>query len=324
MSTPTRRPDLDDLEVLALVARTGSIGQAAQELRLSQPSVSRRMLALERRLGVTLLHRTKQGTTLTPHGILVVDWAGELLGAADRFARSVATLRAEGELVVRAAVSMTIAEHYAPAWLAWLHAGAPDLQVSLSVANSTEVERLVRTGAAELGFVEVPTAPEGLRHQQVGADRLVVAVAPGHPWADRAERDEPVGAAELATGGVLVREEGSGTRVTLEEALRREGHHLVPGLVMASNNGLTHAAIAGMGPVALSERALEANLRLGELRAVPLDGVFLLRPLTAIWPAETALSDAAARLLAASGPTGTARPGYPGDGAAGPSSRLPR
>jgi DNA-binding transcriptional LysR family regulator len=297
MST-TRRPDLDDLEVLALVARTGSIGQAAQELRLSQPSVSRRMLALERRLGVTLLHRTKQGTTLTPHGILVVDWAGELLDAAERFTRSVATLRAEGELVVRAAVSMTIAEHYAPAWLARLHAGAPDLQVSLSVANSTEVERLVRAGAADLGFVEVPTAPDGLRHQQVGADRLVVAVAPGHPWADRTE---PVTALELAVGGVLVREEGSGTRVTLEEALHREGHVLVPGLVMASNNGLTHAAIAGMGPVVLSERALEATLALGHLRAVPLAGVFLLRPLTAIWPADAALSDAAVQLLAAAG-----------------------
>ncbi len=293
MST-TRRPDLDDLEVLALVARTGSIGQAAQELRLSQPSVSRRMLALERRLGVTLLHRSKQGTTLTSHGRLVVDWAGELLDAAERFTRSVATLRAEGELVVRAAVSMTIAEHYAPAWLARLHAGAPDLQVSLSVANSTEVERLVRTGAADLGFVEVPTAPDGLRHQQVGADRLVVAVAPGHPWAGRTE---PVTAAELAIGGLLVREEGSGTRVTLEEALHREGHALVPGLVMASNNGLTHAAIAGMGPVALSERALEANLKLGELSGVAVDGVLLERPLTAIWPAEARLPDAAVRLL---------------------------
>jgi len=308
MSRPTRRPDLEDLEVLALVARAGSIGQAAQELRLSQPSVSRRMLALERRLGVTLLHRTKQGTTLTAHGRLVVDWAAELLGAADRFVRSVATLRAEGEVVVRAAVSMTIAEHYAPAWLARLHAGAPGLQVSLSVANSTEVERLVRSGAVELGFIEVPTVPERLRHQQVGADRLVVAVAPGHPWADR---DEPVSAAELAAGGVLVREQGSGTRDTLEEALRRHGEVLVPGLVMASNNGLTHAAMAGMGPVALSERALEANLRLGELRAVPLDGVFLLRPLTAVWPVDATLSDAAARLLAAAGPTGAARAGYP-------------
>ncbi|MBM7517988.1 LysR family transcriptional regulator [Nocardioides nitrophenolicus] len=297
MST-TRRPDLDDLEVLALVARTGSIGQAAQELRLSQPSVSRRMLALERRLGVTLLHRSTQGTTLTAHGRLVVDWAAELLGAADRFTRSVATLRAEGELVVRAAVSMTIAEHYAPAWLARLHAGAPDLEVALTVANSTEVERLVRTGAAELGFVEVPSAPDGMRGRQVGTDELIVAVAPGHPWAERAARAERVGAAELATGGLLVREEGSGTRVTLEEALRRAGHALRPGLVMASNNGLTHAAIAGLGPVALSERALEAQVRLGELRAVPLDGVLLRRPLTAIWPAGTEPSEAAVRLLA--------------------------
>ncbi|MCR1784958.1 LysR family transcriptional regulator [Nocardioides carbamazepini] len=294
----TRRPDLDDLEVLALVARTGSIGQAAQVLRLSQPSVSRRMLALERRLGVTVLHRTTQGTTLTAHGRLVVDWAGDLLGAADRFARSVATLRAEGDLAVRAAVSMTIAEHYAPAWLARLHASAPELEVSLVVANSAEVERLVRTGAAELGFVEVPSVPDGLCRQRVGEDRLVVAVAPGHPWATRTT---PVSAAELAAGGVLVREAGSGTRVTLEEALGSEGHELQPGLVMASNSGLTHAAMAGMGPVALSERALEAHLRLDELRAVPLDHLALVRPLTAVWLSDSPLPDAAARLLAAAG-----------------------
>ncbi|WP_436697515.1 LysR family transcriptional regulator [Nocardioides sp. BYT-33-1] len=292
----TRRPDLDDLEVLALVARTGSIGQAAQELRLSQPSVSRRMLALERRLGVTLLHRTTQGTTLTAHGRLVVDWAGELLDAADRFTRSVATLRAEGDLVVRAAVSMTIAEHYAPAWLARLHAAAPELEVSLVVANSADVERLVRGGGAELGFIEVPTAPEGLRRQRVGEDRLVVAVAPRHPWA---ERTGPVSAAELAEVGVLVREAGSGTRVTLEEALRGAGQELAPGLVMASNSGLTHAAMAGMGPVALSERALEAHLRLDELRAVPVEDLALVRPLTAVWRSDVPLPEAAARLLAA-------------------------
>jgi DNA-binding transcriptional LysR family regulator len=177
------RPDLEDLAVLVLVARTGSIGRAAEELRLSQPSVSRRMAALEKRLRVRLLHRSPRGTTLTPAGQLVVDWAAGLLDAADEFTRSVQALREKGSRAVRAAVSMTIAEHHAPGWVARLH---PDTSVSLLVHNSTEVAELVEAGTAEVGFVESPTVRRSLGRRRVGWDELAIAVPPSHPWASGA------------------------------------------------------------------------------------------------------------------------------------------
>ena len=282
------RVDLEDLEMLVLVARDGSIGQAAAELDLSQPSVSRRMSALERRLGLTLLDRSRRGSTLTPQGRVVVDWAATLLAAADDFGRSVVALRDGGR--VRAAVSMTIAEHYAPSWVARL----ADAGVSLLVHNSTDVVALVATGAADIGFVESPTVPRDLRRRRVGTDVLAVAVPPGHAWA---RRRRAVTVAEVAGTPLLVREEGSGTRETLERGLAR--HRLRPAvaLAMASNTALKAAALSGIAPVVLSELALQAELDSGRLVRVNVAELDLRRPLTAVWRRDRPLAQSAAALL---------------------------
>lgn len=290
------QPPLDDLVLLVLVAERGSIGQVAAERRLSQPSVSRRMDRLERWVGVPLLNRSRRGTTLTPAGRVVVDWAQTLLAATDRFTRSVRSLLEHSEAAVRVAVSMTIGEYYAPGWLARLSATSPPGHVSLTVGNSSEVTALVETGEADLGFVESPTVAAGLRRHRVGWDRVVVAVRPDHPWG---RRGSPLPAHELAAAKLAVREDGSGTRETMERALAQHGMTLRPGMVLPSNTALKSAATAGMGPVVVSERALAAEMSSGELIAVSVADLDLRRPLSAVWRAGQRLSPTGLALLRA-------------------------
>ena len=220
------RPDLETLALLVAVAEEGSIGRVAAQSGLSQPSVSRRLAGLERRLGVRLLSRSTSGSELTPEGQLVVDWAADLLDSAETFTRSVASLRAEHREGLHVAASLTVAEYLMPAWLVALQGRMPQVRVSLAVANSTEVVERVRHHAVDLGFLESPTVPRDLARHRVGEDTLVVVVAPGHPWARR----RAVSAAELSDGAALVREPGSGTRETLEQALERHGLTLRPTL----------------------------------------------------------------------------------------------
>lgn len=287
-------PDLEDLATLLLVAKSESIGAAAQELRVSQPSVSRRMARLERSLRVPLLQRSRRGSSLTPAGRVVVDWASTLLDAAADFTRSVATLREETAATVRAGVSMTIAEHYAPAWIARLHARSPGASISLLVNNSREVAEAVESGLADVGFVESPTVRPALGRRRIGWDHLAVAVPPAHEWASRRS---PVRPEDLAAAKLLMREAGSGTRETLDKVLRREGLEVAQGFVMASNTALKSAALAGMGPVVLSEVALRAEIATGQLVRVDVAGLDMRRPLTAIWRRSEQLTGAAAELL---------------------------
>ena len=296
----SRRLNLADLDLLVMVARAGSIGQAAATLGLTQPNVSRRIAALERRWGVALLHRSPRGSTLTQPGRVIVDWATALLRAADDFTKSVQTLREQASVAVRAAVSMTIAEHYAPAWLAVVRQQSPSTRVSLTIANSTDVAELVETGQVDLGFLESPSVRRGLRRRRVGEDSLLVAVAPGHAWSGRAS----ISAEELSQAQLLVRESGSGTRETVERALRTHGLGLEAGLEMASNTALKSAAVAGMGPVVVSARALADELASGQLVAVPVRDLELNRPLSVVCRGDDPLSPAASALLRAVGQNG--------------------
>jgi DNA-binding transcriptional LysR family regulator len=288
------RPDLETLGLLVAVAEEGSIGRVAAQSGLSQPSVSRRLAALERRLGVRLLSRSTRGSDLTPEGQLVVDWASELLDAADGFTSSVASLRAEHRVGLQVAASLTVAEYLMPGWLVALQNRMPRVRASLAVANSAEVVERVRHHAVDLGFVESPTVPQDLSRQRLGQDALVVVVASDHRWARRRALD----ATELAHGAALVREPGSGTRETLEVALARQGLSLRPALELPSSSAVRAAALTGAGAAVLSGLAVAAEVAAGRLVAVPVRDLDLSRPLHAVWRRGERPTGAAAALLA--------------------------
>ncbi|MEU6408381.1 LysR substrate-binding domain-containing protein, partial [Microbispora sp. NPDC046933] len=178
-----RWPDLASLELLLLVAEQGSLGKAAKLHGITQASASRRLDTLERELGVPLLHRSTTGSRLTPQGQVVVDWARAALAAANDLLTGVQALRARRDARVRVAASMTIAEYLMPGWLVALRRALPGVEVGLRVVNSGEVCRMVLDGEIDAGFIESPVVPRELTSWPVAEDRLVVVVAPAHPWA---------------------------------------------------------------------------------------------------------------------------------------------
>ncbi|OLF11658.1 LysR family transcriptional regulator [Actinophytocola xinjiangensis] len=291
MTTP---PDLESLRLLVHVAELGSVGRAARAMGIAQPSATKRLAALERRTGVPLLVRGPQGSTLTADGKLVVAWAATLLAAVGEFTESVSALRSSRSATLRIASSLTIAEALLPRWLSELRVAEPEVHVGLTVTNSTEVARLVLSDDEwDLGFVEGPTLTEGLASKVVGEDRLIVVVAPGHPWS---RRRRPVLPAELAATPLVVRETGSGTRETLDRLLRAHDP-VTPQLALGSNAAVTGAAVAGIAPAVLSRHAVETTLAAGSLVEVPVADLRLERRLRAVWPKGRRLSGPAATLL---------------------------
>jgi DNA-binding transcriptional LysR family regulator len=147
--------------------------------------------------------------------------------------------------------------------------------------------------AVALGFVEGPSVPAGLASRVVGHDRLVLVVARRHQWAGRTE---PVTASELAATPLVVREVGSGTRETLDRALR-DHVRTAPRLALGSNAAVKGAAVAGEGAAVLSRYAVEMELVTDRLVAVPLALAGLDRTLRAVWPGGRRLAEPADTLL---------------------------
>jgi molybdate transport repressor ModE-like protein len=289
-------PDLESLRLLVLVGELGSIGRAAATLGIAQPSASKRLATLERRFGLALVDRTRRGSALTPDGRVVTDWARRVLDELNVLVTGAEALRSQREAELRVAASLTVAEHLAPGWIGELRRARPELYVGLMVTNSSIVCDLVKSGEVDLGFVESPTVPKELIARRVSADRLAVVVAPSHPWT---RRRRPLTAADLAATPLVVRERGSGTRETLERALRQaKAGELQPIAELGSTTAVRSAVAEGAGPAVLSVLAVDSDLSEGRLVEVSVDGLDLRRQLRAVWPAGRRLIGSAAELLA--------------------------
>lgn len=289
-------PDLRSLALLVALDEQPSISRAAAAVGLGQPAATARLRALERRVGVPLVERGARGSRLTPAGALAASWARELLDRAEELTAGLASLRADRAARLRVAASLTVAEHLLPRWLATFAGRHPATVVTLEAMNSAHVERAVLDGAADLGFVEGPAVGPGLAARDVAHDRLLVVVAPGHPWA---RRRTPPDAAELAATRFVQREPSSGTRTSFEAALAAAGapEPAPPVLELSTTSAVRSAAAAGAGPAALSELTVTDDLAAGRLVAVPVR-LDLTRTLRAVHRNAQRPSPPAAELLA--------------------------
>jgi DNA-binding transcriptional LysR family regulator len=302
-------PDLESLRLLVLVSERGSIGRAAQALGISQPAASKRLSTVERRLGLVLVDRTRRGSVLTPQGRAVAGWAYRVLTELDQLLTGAQALRSHQDAELRVAASQTVAEYLVPGWLGQLRQTRPGLYIGLQVTNSERVVELVRQDDVGLGFIESPAAPTDLSSCRVGTDHLVIVTCPAparaggrRPSTPGPLTRAPLTPAQLAALPLVVREPGSGTRQTLDAALRRLGcEPAQPLLELGSTAAVRSAVIAGVGPAVISELAVAADLATGRLERLSVAGLDLRRALRAVWPSGRRLVGPAAVLLALAG-----------------------
>lgn len=296
MPLPPTLPELTSLDLFVSVVQLGSLSKAARAHGISQPSASERIRNLERQLGLVLLLRSRTGSLPSPEGLLVAEWAASVLAAADELLVGAAALRPSAKSRLVVAASYTIAEHLLPRWLGPIQVQFPATSVELEVANSAAVLERVRGGAAQVGFVESPDRATGLASREIAVDELVVVVAPAHPWASRRK---PLSIDELAETQLVLREEGSGTRDALHAALMQAGFQpAVPLLELGSTASVKSAVVAAVGPAALSQLAVAAEVSAGRLVTVEVDGLDLRRSLRAVWRRTGSLPPSAAALVA--------------------------
>ena len=121
MAAPPASPELNELRGFCVAADLGSLGRAAVRLRVSQPSLSKRLASLETKVGARLLERSARGVTLTGAGRRLYRHARPLLEAADQVAEVMAGIRQTGA-VVRLAASHSASEAFVAALLTDLNA----------------------------------------------------------------------------------------------------------------------------------------------------------------------------------------------------------
>jgi len=127
--------DWDLIRAFHAVARLGSLSAAARELGVSQPTLSRNIQALESNTGLNLFRRTPRGLALTESGLTLMEAAGSMDEAADRFGRQVSGLSEELLGDVRISANDIVGTYLLPPALKALRDAHPGLQVELVLSN---------------------------------------------------------------------------------------------------------------------------------------------------------------------------------------------
>jgi DNA-binding transcriptional LysR family regulator len=280
--------DGSDLAAFVAALEAGSVHGAADALQLTQSAVTKRIQALERRIGGRLFERGRFGVRPTELGCSVYPAAKRALEALGSVAELVELSGAQRRMDLRLSASQTIGEFLLPGWLADFRRERPEVRPRLEVVNSHDALDAIRENRSEIGFVEGPDSPPGVQTLTVARDEIVVVVAAEHPWARR----RAVTLRDLVGESYLAREEAAGTRAVATAGLARAGIELSPALEAASFQSLKRALVGG-GFTLISRLTIEAEERAGVLAGLPVRGVDLHRELRAIHRRRPALSTAA-------------------------------
>jgi len=278
-----------DLTAFVVAVETGSVHGAADALRLTPSAVTKRVQALERRLGVALFERGRFGLRQTEAGRALYPEAKQALIALRGAEEAVAGGTPASS--IEFAASHTIGEFLLPGWLAAYRATHPALRAKVDIAHSQAVLEAVRERRVEIGFVEGLQGLDGLEALVVHRDELVVVVSSQHRWARRRR----VGAGELAEEPYFAREAGSGPRSVAAAALAAAGVELTPSLETASTQSVKRA-LGATGFAVLSRLTVEADGPGSGLRALGVREVDMSRELRAVRDGHRRPSPAAAEL----------------------------
>lgn len=272
------------LKVFRAVAKHLSFRRAAEDLYLSQPAVSLQIKTLEEELGLPLFDRSGSQIRLTAAGATLLRYVEKLEALAVEAEGALAPFRGDvrGKLAISA--SLTIAQYVLPRLLGAFLQQNPHIEVGVVTHNTERVLDDVVERRSALGLIEGPARRRDVTLETVLEDELVVIAPPAHEWVEQRE----IEVEQLRTVPLLLREQGSGTRLVAELALRKLGLrprdlHVVFEFDMTE--AIKAGVEAGLGIGIVSRWTIRKELELGTLQTIAVRGLRMQRNFSAVYPA---------------------------------------
>lgn len=266
---------LQHLITFCRVVDLNSFTQAAQELNLSQPAVTKQVKALEQELGTRLLTRRGRQLRLTPAGEILYPYAKRTIHTLQECRDALQALHAPGRGTLAIGTVPTIALFTLPDLLAQFAREYPMVSLRLRTGVNAEIADLVLRSEVDLGILPVPFTHEELQTIPLFHDPILLVSSPQAPWADRAWLS-PV---DLSRLPMICYRRGTQFRnfvdahfdaagITVNEVMEFDSHEVVKTMVAL-----------GFGIAALPETAVREDLEKGRLITLSVRG---LRPVSRI------------------------------------------
>jgi len=271
--------NLYHLNTFLSVARFLSFTRAAQELNLTQPTVSSGVRDLERSLGVKLFNRSGRSIDLTMEGRLLLTYAEQIHDLTTEAEDRIHHREIEpGESFRFGAIDAAVI-YVLPDVLEAYHSRFPSVDISVQVDASRFLVDEILRGRSEFGVLTLPYVHPKIDTMPLLEDSLTLVVGSGHPLASR----KGVRLEQVVTETLILFHEGSVSRKPVDEHLAEAG--LSPGRVMemSSPEAMRKLVEAGVGVSFLPNMTVQDALTEGTLVALNVVGVSMQRRIGLAW-----------------------------------------
>ena len=281
--------DIRDLQVFLAVTTRLNFTRAAEDVHLSQPSVSVRIRQLERELNVKLFEQLGKRVALTEAGRLLEPYARRVVAAMDDALHAVEELQGLERGTVRVGASTTPGMYLIPRTIALFKQRYPKIDVHLAVKDTRQIEEGVIRNEFDFGFVGGHLAGDEVEVLPWITDELRLIVPKGHRLAGK----RTVKPQDLLQEQFILREQGSATRAVVAAHLGKL--RIEPEAVMeiANPESVKKAVQSGLGIAFISGYAVETELKAKILVAVKIQNLEIRRELKIVYRRDKHLSRAA-------------------------------
>jgi DNA-binding transcriptional LysR family regulator len=276
---------LRQLRAFEAVARLRSFSRAAEEMHVTQPAVSKQIRLLHDQVELPLLEQLGKKVFLTEAGQKLYATCADWLDTWGRFEQTVADLKGlkQGRLSIAV---VTTTKYFMPRILGPFCARYPGIDIALEVVNRDRLLDRLASNRDDLYVMGVPPGGIEIESEPLMDNPLIVLAPAAHPLVGR----ERIPFAELVQETFLVRERGSGTRMTMERVFQERDTPLRIRMELGSNEAIKQAVAGGLGLALLSRSTLSPDSGKTELAELDVEGFPIMRAWYLVHPKGKQLS----------------------------------
>lgn len=258
--------NLQYLKAFYITVKLNSISKAAKELHLTQPGLSMQLQTLEKDLGVTLLTRSNKGVELTEAGMVVFDYASTILSMQDNVERDLKNLKSnKKDLIIGSCKA--VGEYALPCSIYVFKHDNDHVDINYTISNSVDVLSNLLDRTINIGILHSHMVGNNIKQEKITSDRLILATS-------LPIIKNKVTLQELRTLPLIFREEGSGTRETIQQHLLTRDIKMKDLNILYELNSMEaikSSVISGKCISFIPELTIKRELRDGVLREIEIE-----------------------------------------------------
>lgn len=266
------RMTLRQLQVFNEVCDLRSYSRAAEEMSLTQPAVSLQIRQLEELVGQPLFDYVGKKLYLTEAAEALQRASRDIFGRLENLDMQLADMQGSLQGQLKLAVESS-AKYFVPHLFAAFKRKHPEVSLQLSVVNRAQAIRRLADNRDDLTVMSMVPQDMGLDFMPFLNNPIVAVATPDHPLSQLPQ----LRLQDLEPYTLLVREQGSGTRLACEEYFKDKRVHFTQTLEVASADAQRECVVAGLGIALLTRHALNLELSTGALRELPVEELPLYR-----------------------------------------------